>query len=118
MSLTIAHERILKSIGIARDTELELFERLRDIARDFVVLKEEIANAGFAIKKWIRENLPRSYEWLQCHVRLFAEWDKFLICLQWADDTRYPRTSIHRSWSPRSDGRLRSGRGQIEVTSA
>ena len=91
MSLTIAHERILKSIGIARDTELELWERLRDVARDFVDLKEEIADAGFAIKKWVRENLPRSYEWLQSHVRLYAEWDKFLICLKWAADTPYPR---------------------------
>ena len=92
MSLPLAHERLLKSIDIGGKAELELYERLRDIGRDVVLLKEEIANAGFAIKKWMRENLPRSYEWLQCHVRLFVEWDKFLKCLQWADDVRYPRS--------------------------
>ena len=72
MSLTIAKDRLLKSMGIAQETELELYERLRDVARDFVDLKEEVANAGFNIKPWVRENLPRSYEWLQSHVRLYC----------------------------------------------
>ena len=91
MSLTIAHKRLLKSMKLAHETELELYERQRDLARDFVLLKEEIANAGFNIKAWVRENLPRSYSWLERHVRLYRQWDKFLICLKWADDTQYPR---------------------------
>ena len=107
MSLTQAKDRLLKSIGIAQKTELELFERLRDVGRDVVLLKEEIASAGFPIKKWMRENLPRSYEWLQNHVRLYAEWDRFLKCLQWADDVHYPRNE-HPSLmvALRSYGRL------------
>ena len=28
---------------------------------------------------------------MQSHVRLYAEWDKFLKCLKWADDAQYPR---------------------------
>ena len=91
MSLTIAHDRLLKSLRLAQETELQLYERFHDIARDFVLLKEEIANAGFIIRAWVRENLPRSYSWLERHVRLYREWDKFLICLKWADDTQYPR---------------------------
>ena len=91
MALTIVHERLLKSLHLARETEIELYERLRDLARDFVELKEEISNAGFNIKKWVRENLPRSYGWLQSHVRLYAEWDKFMVCLKWSDDAQYPR---------------------------
>jgi site-specific DNA-methyltransferase (adenine-specific) len=92
MSLSQAKDRVLKSIGIAEKTELELYERLRDLARDFVRCKEEIATAGFNIKKWVRENLPKSYEWLQSHVRLYAEWDKFLKSLKWADETQFPRS--------------------------
>jgi hypothetical protein len=61
MSLTIAKNRLMKSLDIARETELELYERLRDMAYDFVLLKEEVANAGFKIKPWVKENLPRSY---------------------------------------------------------
>jgi site-specific DNA-methyltransferase (adenine-specific) len=91
MSLTIAKERILTSIHVAQQTEIEFYERLHDLARDFVDLKKEIANAGFIIKPWVRENLPRTYEWLQSHVRLFVEWDKFLECLKWADEAQYPR---------------------------
>jgi site-specific DNA-methyltransferase (adenine-specific) len=91
MALNIVHERLLKSLHLARETEIELYEHLRDLARDFVELKEEIANAGFNIKKWVRENLPRSYGWLQSHVRLYAEWDKFKVCLKWSDDAQYPR---------------------------
>ena len=34
---------------------------------------------------------PRSYEWLQSHVRLYAEWDEFMVCLKWADEVQYPR---------------------------
>ena len=58
MSLAMAKDRVLKSMGIAEKTELELYERLCDLARDFVDLKEEVAKAGFNIKKWVRENLP------------------------------------------------------------
>ena len=56
MSLTTAKDRMLKSIGIAQETELQLYERLRDVGRDVVLLKEEIANAGFNIKAWIERN--------------------------------------------------------------
>ena len=78
-----------------------------DVARDFVLLKGEVADAGFKIKPWVRENLPRSYGWLESHVRLYREWDKFLTCLKWADDMPYPRherPSLHGRL--RSDGRL------------
>lgn len=91
MSITTARNRLLKSMRLARETEIELYERLRDVAHDFVLLKEEIASAGFRIKPWVRENLPRSYSWLERHVRLYCEWDKFLVCLKWADEAQYPR---------------------------
>jgi hypothetical protein len=91
MSLSQAKDRVLKSIGIAEKTELQLYERLCDVGRDFVLLKEEIAAAGFNIKPWVRENLPRSYSWLESHVRLFREWDKFLECLEWAREVQYPK---------------------------
>jgi site-specific DNA-methyltransferase (adenine-specific) len=90
-SLAIAENRLLKSLDLARETELQLYERLHDVARDFVLLKEEIANAGFKIKPWVKENLPRSYSWLESHVRLFRDWDKFLQCLKWANEVPYPR---------------------------
>jgi DNA modification methylase len=91
MSLTQARDRLLTSMHLAHETELQLYERLRDVARDFVDLKQEIANAGFKIKPWVRQNLPRSYPWLESHVRLYREWDKFLRCLEWADETQFPR---------------------------
>jgi modification methylase len=91
MSITTAHNRLRKSLRLARETELQLYERLCDVARDFVLLKEEIANAGFNIKAWVQENLERSYSWLERHVRLYREWDKFLTCLKWANDAQYPR---------------------------
>ena len=125
MSLTQAKYRVLKSIGIAEKTELQLYEHLRDLARDFVELKEEVANAGFNIKKWVRENLPRSYEWLQSHVRLYAEWDKFMVCLKWADEVQYPRNerpSLLVAYDlmddyDRNDIRLRSRRQDLSPVS-
>ena len=72
MSLAIAHDRLLKSLDLAEETELQHYERLRDMACDFVLLKEEVANAGFKIKPWVKENLPRSYSWFESHVRLSA----------------------------------------------
>ena len=91
MSLSQAKNRVLKAIGIAKETELQFYERLYDLASEFVDLKQEIAAAGLHIKPWVKEHLPRSYEWLQSHVRLYAEWPKFLTCLKWADEVKYPR---------------------------
>ena len=91
MSLTTAKNRLMTSMHLAHETELQLYERLCDIACDFVLLKEEVANAGFKIKPWVKENLPRSYSWLESHVRLYRDWDKFLKCLKWANEVPYPR---------------------------
>jgi DNA modification methylase len=91
MSIAIAKDRLLQSLDLAQKTELQLWEHLRDVGRDFVELKEKIAAEKFKIKPWVRQNLPRCYEWLQSHVRLHAEWPRFLTCLKWADDVQYPR---------------------------
>jgi DNA modification methylase len=122
MSLTIAKNRLIKSLDIARETELQLYERLRDMACDFVLLKEEVANAGFKIKPWVKENLPRSYSWLESHVRLYRDWDKFLKCLKWADEARYPcneRPSLMVAYDlmdeyDRNEVRLRSRRQDLK----
>ena len=91
MALNIVHERLLKSLQSHGKPKCELYERVRPRPR-LRPTEGRGRNAGFNIKKWVRENLPRSYEWLQSHVRLYAEWDKFLTCLKWADDAQYPRT--------------------------
>src|SRR5580693_238686 len=125
MSLSQAKDRVLKSIGIAEKTELQLYERLCDVGRDFVLLKEEIAAAGFNIKPWVRENLPRSYSWLESHVRLFREWDKFLECLEWAREVQYPkneRPSLLTAYDlmddyDRNEVRLRSRRQDLSPVS-
>ena len=91
MSLTTAKNRLMTSMHLAHETELQLYERLCDMACDFVLLKEEVANAGFKIKPWVKENLPRSYSWLESHVRLYRDWDKFQKCLKWANEVPYPR---------------------------
>ena len=57
---------------LAKETELQLYERLCDVARDFVLLKEEIANAGFNIKTWVRDNLNVATPGCSRHVRLYA----------------------------------------------
>jgi DNA modification methylase len=123
LTLALAKDRVLTALHLAQETELELYERLRDLARDFVELKEEVVNAGFKIKPWVKENLPRSYAWLQSHVRLFAEWDKFTVCLQWAKETTYPRherPSLMVAYDliddyDRNDIRLRSRRQDLSA---
>ncbi len=122
MSLAIAHDRLLKSLDLAEETELQHYERLRDMACDFVLLKEEVANAGFKIKPWVKENLPRSYSWFESHVRLYRDWDKFLKCLKWANEVPYPRherPSLLVAYDmmddyDRNDVRLRSCRQDLD----
>jgi len=78
---------LLRSIRLANHTEITLYRHLRDIGRYWVEQKAQIAAKGLNIRDYAKQRLPRSYSWLEKHVKLHRNWPQFI------DDLRCLRAS-------------------------
>jgi len=81
---------LLRSIRLANHTEITLYRHLRDIGRYWVEQKAQIAAKGLNIRDYAKQRLPRSYSWLEKHVKLHRNWPQFIDDLKWAHSISYP----------------------------